>query len=85
MKRRVVVTGIGALTPIGNNVNDTWKGILNHKCGIDLIQSFDTSNMKVKVAGELKDFEATEYLDKKDVRKMDKFIQYGLIAAKEAI
>ena len=85
MKRRVVVTGIGALTPIGNNVNDTWKGILNHQCGIDLIQSFDTSNMKVKVAGELKDFEATEYLDKKDVRKMDKFIQYGLIAAKEAI
>ena len=64
MKRRVVVTGIGALTPIGNNVNDTWKGILNHQCGID---------------------EATEYLDKKDVRKMDKFIQYGLIAAKEAI
>ena len=56
MKRRVVVTGIGALTPIGNNVNDTWKGILNHQCGIDLIQSFDTSNMKVKVAGELKDF-----------------------------
>ena len=85
MKRRVVVTGIGALTPIGNNVNDTWKGILNHQCGIDLIQSFDTSNMKVKVAGELKNFEATEYLDKKDVRKMDKFIQYGLIAAKEAI
>ena len=85
MKRRVVVTGIGALTPIGNNVNDTWKGILNHQCGIDLIQSFDTSNMKVKVAGELKNFEATEYLDKKDVRKMDKFIQYGLIAAKEAV
>ena len=50
-----------------------------------MIQSFDTSNMKVKVAGELKNFEATEYLDKKDVRKMDKFIQYGLIAAKEAI
>ena len=45
MKRRVVVTGIGALTPIGNNVNDTWKGILNHQCGIDLVQSFDTSNI----------------------------------------
>ena len=85
MKRRVVVTGIGALTPIGNNVNDTWKGILNHQCGIDFIQKFDTTHMKVKVAGELKNFEATEYLDKKDVRKMDKFIQYGLIAAKEAI
>ena len=53
MKRRVVVTGIGALTPIGNNVNDTWKGILNHQSGIDLIQSFDTTNMKVKVAGQL--------------------------------
>lgn len=85
MKRRVVVTGLGALTPIGNNVKDTWQGILNHQCGIDFIKSFDTNNMKVKVAGELKDFDATNYLDKKDIRKMDKFIQYGLIASKEAI
>ena len=73
MKRRVVVTGIGALTPIGNNVNDTWKGILNHQCGIDLIQSFDTSNMKVKVAGELKNFEATEYLKKMFVKWINLF------------
>ena len=52
MKRRVVVTGIGALTPIGKNENDTWKGILNHQWGIDLIQSYDTSNMKVKEAAQ---------------------------------
>ena len=73
MKRRVVVTRLGALTPIGNNVEDSWQGILNHQCGIDLIQSFDTSNMKVKVAGELKNFEATEYLDKKDAFKPSDF------------
>ena len=85
MKRRVVVTGLGALTPIGNNVEDSWQGILNHQCGIDFIQKFDTTHMKVKVAGELKNFEATDYLDKKDIRKMDPFIQYGLIASHEAI
>ena len=85
MKRRVVVTGLGALTPIGNNVVDSWQGILNHQCGIDFIQKFDTTHMKVKVAGELKNFEATDYLDKKDIRKMDPFIQYGLIASHEAI
>ena len=85
MKRRVVVTGLGALTPIGNNVEDSWQGILNHQCGIDFIQKFDTAHMKVKVAGELKNFEATDYLDKKDIRKMDPFIQYGLIASHEAI
>lgn len=77
MKRRVVVTGLGALTPIGNNVVDSWQGILNHQCGIDFIQKFDTTHMKVKVAGELKNFEATDYLDKKDIRKMDPFIQHG--------
>ena len=85
MKRRVVVTGLGVLTPIGNNVKDSWQGILNHQCGIDFIQKFDTTHMKVKVAGELKNFEATDYLDKKDIRKMDPFIQYGLIASYEAI
>ena len=66
-------------------IKDSWQGILNHQCGIDFIQKFDTTHMKVKVAGELKNFEATDYLDKKDIRKMDPFIQYGLIASYEAI
>ena len=85
MKRRVVVTGLGAVTPIGNNVKDMWQGILEGQCGIDEITHFDTSHMKVKLAGEVKDLDVTAFLDKKAVRKMDKFIQYGLIAAKEAI
>lgn len=85
MKRRVVVTGLGAVTPIGNNVDEMWQGILQGRCGIDYITHFDTSNMKVKLAGEVKNLDATAFLDKKALRKMDKFIQYGLIAAKEAI
>ena len=85
MKRRVVVTGLGAVTPIGNNVKDMWQGILEGQCGIDEITHFDTSHMKVKLAGEVKDLDVTAFLDKKAVRKMDKFIQYGLIAAKEAV
>ena len=85
MKRRVVVTGLGAVTPIGNNVDEMWQGIVEGRCGIDQITHFDTSNMKVKLAGEVKDLDVTAFLDKKAIRKMDKFIQFGLIAAKEAI
>lgn len=85
MKRRVVVTGLGAVTPIGNNVQTMWQGILEGKCGIEPITHFDTSSMKVKLAGEVKDLNVNTLLDKKAVRKMDNFIQYGLIATKEAI
>lgn len=85
MKKRVVVTGLGAVTPIGNDVQTMWQGILEGRCGIDQITHFDTSNMKVKLAGEVKDLDVYTFLDKKAVRKMDKFIQYGLIAAKEAV
>lgn len=85
MKRRVVVTGLGAVTPIGNDVKTMWQGILDGKCGIDEITHFDTTDMKVKLAGEVKDLDVKSLLDKKAIRKMDPFIQYGLIAAKEAI
>ena len=85
MKRRVVVTGLGAVTPIWKNVDEMWQGIVEGRCGIDQITHFDTSNMKVKLAGEVKDLDVTAFLDKKAIRKMDKFIQFGLIAAKEAI
>ncbi|RHM59113.1 MULTISPECIES: beta-ketoacyl-ACP synthase II [Coprobacillaceae] len=84
-KRRVVVTGLGAVTPIGNNVDSLWQGIEEGRCGIDFIKAFDTTDMKVKVAGEVKNLEVTDYLDKKEVRKMDRFIQLGMIAAKEAV
>ena len=85
MKRRVVVTGLGAVTPIGNDVKTMWQVILDGKCGIDEITHFDTTDMKVKLAGEVKDLDVKSLLDKKAIRKMDPFIQYGLIAAKEAI
>ena len=84
-KRRVVVTGIGTINPIGHNVEETWKSIEEGKCGIAPISLFDTKNMKVTLAGEVKDFDVTKYIDKKEAKKMDRFIQMGMIAAKEAV
>lgn len=84
MKRRVVITGLGAVSPIGNNVNDMWQAVKEGKCGIDFIKAYDTTNQKVKLAAEIKDLNITDYLDKKSVKKMDRFTQLALIAAKEA-
>ena len=84
-KRRVVVTGIGTINPIGHNVEETWKSIEEGKCGIAPISLFDTKGMKVTLAGEVKDFDVTKYIDKKEAKKMDRFIQMGMIAAKEAV
>ena len=61
---RVVVTGLGAVTPVGNNVNDFWNSLVSGKCGIDYITRFDTTDFKVKVAAEVKDFDPTPYIDK---------------------
>lgn len=84
-KRRVVVTGIGTINPIGHNVEETWKSIEEGKCGIAPISLFDTKDMKVTLAGEVKDFDVTKYIDKKEAKKMDRFIQMGMIASKEAM
>lgn len=84
-KRRVVVTGIGTINPIGHNVEETWKSIEEGKCGIAPISLFDTKGMKVTLAGEVKDFDVTKYIDKKEAKKMDRFIQMGMIASHEAI
>ena len=84
-KRRVVVTGIGTINPIGHNVEETWKSIEEGKCGIAPISLFDTKDMKVTLAGEVKNFDVTKYIDKKEAKKMDRFIQMGMIAAKEAV
>lgn len=84
-KRRVVVTGIGTINPIGHNLEETWKSIEEGKCGIAPISLFDTKDMKVTLAGEVKDFDVTKYIDKKEAKKMDRFIQMGMIAAKEAV
>lgn len=84
-KRRVVVTGIGTINPIGHNIEETWKSIEEGKCGIAPISLFDTKGMKVTLAGEVKDFDVTKYIDKKEAKKMDRFIQMGMIASHEAM
>lgn len=85
MDRRVVVTGLGAITPIGNNVEDFWNGIKEGKCGIDTITAFDVSNFKVKLAAEVKNYNPEEFLDKRASRRLDKFAQFAIIAAREAM
>lgn len=85
MKRRVVITGMGAVTPIGNNVADTWNSVKAGKCGIDYITHYDTTDRKVKVAGEVKNLNLEEFIDKKELRKMDNFSAFALVAASEAV
>ena len=84
MERRVVITGIGALTPIGNTAEEFWKGIKDGKCGIDEIKSFDITDFKVKLAAELKEYNPEKYFDKREAKRLDKFSQYAIITAKEA-
>lgn len=85
MKRRVVVTGMGAVTPIGNNVEEFWKSIKEGKVGIAPITKFDTAEYKVKIAAEVKDFEAKDLMDFKTAKRMAPFSQYAVVAAKEAM
>ena len=85
MERRVVITGMGAITPIGNSVQDFWEGIKEGKCGIDTITKFDTTDFKVKLAAEVKGFNPEEYFDKKVLRRLDTFSQYAMVAAREAM
>ncbi len=84
-KRRVVVTGLGLVTPLGCGVEPSWKGLLAGKSGVSLIEHFDTSMHSVKFAAMVKDFNVDDYLPKKVARKMDLFMQYGLAACIEAI
>jgi 3-oxoacyl-[acyl-carrier-protein] synthase II len=83
--RRVVVTGIGALTPIGNNLKDYWSSLVNGVSGAAPITHFDASNFKTQFACEIKAFEVTDFIHKKEARKLDKFSQYAMVAADEAI
>lgn len=85
MERRVVITGLGAITPVGNTAEEFWKGIKEGKCGIDEITLFDTSNQKVKLAAEVKGYNPEEHFEKKRVNRMDRFSQFAVIAAREAI
>ncbi len=83
--RRVVVTGLGAVTPLGNNVKDTWEGLKNGKCGIAPITQFDTEKFKAKLAAEVKDFDPKEYLEVNDVLRTDRYAQLAVAAAKQAV
>lgn len=83
-KRRVVITGMGTVNPLGNCVADTWKAVKAGKCGIGPISHFDTRDFKVKLAGEVKDFNSDELIGPKEARRMDLFTQYAFAAAKEA-
>ncbi len=83
--KRVVVTGVGAVTPIGNDAKTFWQNIKDGVCGIDVVKSFDPQPFKTQIAGEVKDLEITDHIEKKDARKMDRYTQLGLIAATEAV
>ena len=83
--KRVVITGMGAITPVGNNIKDFWASIKKGECGIDFIKAFDTSDFKVKLAAEVKNFKPEDYLDGKQVKRMDRFCQLAMVASKEAV
>ena len=85
MSRRVVVTGLGAITPIGNSVEEFWNGLKAKKVGIGPITAFDTAEYKAKLAGEVKDFDPKQYMDPKAARRMERFSQFAVAAVKEAM
>ena len=84
MEKRVVITGLGAITPIGNNVEETWNGIENKKCGIDKITLIDASTYKTKLAAEVKNFNPLEHFEPKQAKRLDRSSQFAMVAAREA-
>lgn len=83
--KRVVITGVGAVTPIGNNAQDFWKSIREGVCGVDVITRFDPEKYACRIGAEVKDFDPLQFIDKKEVRHMDRYAQYALAAAKMAV
>ena len=83
--KRVVVTGLGALTPIGNNIEEYWDGLVNGKSGAAPITRFDATLFKTKFACELKNFTVTDFMDRKEARRLDLYAQYAMVASDEAI
>ena len=84
-KRRVVITGMGALTPIGGTAETSWAAARAGVCGIDTIRQFDTSGLKVHLAGEVKDFRVEDHMERREARRMDRFTQFAMVAAAEAM
>jgi len=85
MKKRVVITGLGAITPVGNDTDTFWNNIKNGVCGIDFIKAFDAENYKAKVAAEVKGFDPREHLDRKESKRFDRFCQFAMVSAMEAV
>ena len=85
MERRVVITGLGAITPIGNNVEELQSGIENKKCGIDKISLFDASGFKTSLCAEVKNYNVLDHFDAKQAKRLDRFSEFAIIAAKEAV
>ena len=83
MDRRVVVTGLGAITPVGNTVEEFWEGLVEGKCGIDEITLFDTTGFKVKLAGEVKNFNVEDHFDRREAKRLDRFSHLAIVAARE--
>ncbi|MBQ3573947.1 MAG: beta-ketoacyl-ACP synthase II [Clostridia bacterium] len=83
--KRVVVTGMGVISPIGNNINDFWQSLISGKHGIDVISRFDVSEYKAQLAAEVKDFDPLEFMEKGEARKLDRFSQYAIAAAVQAV
>ena len=83
MERRVVITGLGAVTPIGNSVEEFWQGIKDGRCGIEKITLFNTEEFKVKLAAEVKNFNPEDYFDKREAKRLDRYSQFAIVAARE--
>ena len=82
MKKRVVITGIGAITPIGNNVDELWKGIEENKCGIAPLTQIDATEFKTKLGAEVKNFDEEKYFEPKQIKKLDRVIKFAIVAAR---
>jgi len=85
MKRRVVVTGLGMITALGKEIEEFWSAIVSGRSGVSLINAFDTTDFTVKIGGEVKDFDPTEFIEKKSIRRMDRFVQFAVVAALKAL
>ena len=85
MSRRVVITGLGTVNPLGNNVHDFWEGVKENRLGISKVEQFETDAIGVSVAGQVKDFEPTDFIDKKEAKRMERFTQFAVVASDEAI
>ena len=84
-RRRVVVTGLGCISPVGNTVAEAWSNLLAGKSGIDMITRFDATNFSCRIAGEVKGFDVEHYMSAKEARTMDAFVHYGIAAAVQAV